>query len=149
MKKYISLKLTALLLFLLLAFTQCSNAQEGEGIKFFEGSLKEAMQKSRETNKPVMVDMSTSWCGWCRKLKRSTFTDKKAADYYNEHFISIELDAERGEGLELAQQFSVNSYPTLIYLSPDNRLILFSEGYLGPDDLIKAGTMALKNWKQQ
>jgi thioredoxin-related protein len=139
--------LLTLIILLLLTCTQCSNAQQG-GIKFFEGSFKEAMQKAKETHKPVMVDMSTSWCGWCRKMKATTFTDKEAADYYNEHFISIELNAENGEGLQLAQQFSVNSYPTLIYFDPDQHLILFSEGYIEPDGLIKAGDMALTNWKK-
>ncbi|MDB5228818.1 MAG: hypothetical protein JWN78_3011 [Bacteroidota bacterium] len=148
MKTYFPLKLITLITFLLLSFTECSNAQQGEGIKFFEGTLKDALKKAKETHKPIMVDMSTSWCGWCKKMKASTFTDKKAADYYNEHFISIELDAEHGEGLQLAQQYNVNSYPTLIYLDTDAHLILFSEGYLGPDDLIKAGEMALKNHKK-
>lgn len=144
--KIIQLKLTILIFLLFAGFTQCSNAQS-EGIKFFEGSFSDAMKKAVETHKPVMVDMSTSWCGWCRKMKANTFTDKAAADYYNEHFICIELDAEHGDGLKLAQQYHVNSYPTLIYLSPDEKLILFSEGYLEPNDLIKAGEMALKNLK--
>ncbi len=147
MKISIRLNLTILLILLLTAFTQCTSAQS-DGIKFFEGSYKDVMKKSKETHKPVMIDMSTSWCGWCKKMKAGAFMDTTAANYYNKNFICIELDGEHGDGLKLAQQFTVNAYPTLIFLSPDEHLILFSEGYLGASDLIKAGEMALKNWKQ-
>lgn len=44
--------------------------ETSEGIKFFEGSWKEVLKKAKETNKPIMVDVSTSWCGYCKKMKK-------------------------------------------------------------------------------
>ena len=143
----------AILLLVTIAFgvsRSCGNPlgdSTSPSIKFFEGSYAEAVKKSKETNKPIMVDMSTSWCGWCKKMKKYTFTDNAVVAYYNENFINLELDAEQGDGLVLAQRFQVQSYPTTIFLDKNETLILFAEGYMQADDFIKAGKAAYKNMK--
>lgn len=121
--------------------------QSSEEIKFFAGTWEEVLKQAKETNKPIMVDVSTSWCGYCKKMKRYTFTDKAVAAYYNENFINIEVDAEKGDGLAIAQKYQVNSYPTIIYFDKNEKLILFAEGYMQADEFIKAGKAAYKNLK--
>lgn len=117
------------------------------GIRFYNGSYKEAMKLAAETNKPIMLDVVTGWCSYCKKMKKYTFTNKTAADYFNTNFINLEIDAENGEGIAIANKYQVNSYPTLIFLDKNEQLLLFSEGYLKPEGLIDAGKMALKNLK--
>lgn len=121
--------------------------ETSEGIKFFEGSWKEVLKKAKETNKPIMVDVSTSWCGYCKKMKRFTFTDNKVAAYYNENFINIEVDAENGDGLVIAQKYQVRSYPTIIYFDKNEKPILYAEGYMQSEEFIKAGKAAIQNIK--
>ena len=115
------------------------------GIIFFDGSLEEALKLSATTNKPIMMDVATSWCSYCKKMKKYTFTDKEAAAYFNNNFINLEIDAEVGEGIAIAQKWQVASYPTLIFIDKNQKLLLFSEGYLKPKGLIESGEMALKN----
>jgi thioredoxin 1 len=115
-----------------------------DGIKFFEGTWKEALKKSATENKPIFLDISTSWCGNCKKLKQNTFTDKKAGEYFNKNFINVELDAEQGEGKRLAQKFGVTGYPTLFLVDKNEQQLLTSEGYHDADDLINLITSAVK-----
>jgi len=35
-------------------------------------------------------------------MKRTTFTDKVVADYYNQNFVNLAIDIEKGEGPVLA-----------------------------------------------
>jgi thioredoxin-related protein len=121
--------------------------ETSEGIKFFEGTWKEVVKKAKETNKPIMVDVSTSWCGYCKKMKRFTFTDNKVAAYYNENFINIEVDAENGDGLVIAQKYQVRSYPTIIYFDKNEKVILFAEGYMQAGEFVEAGKAAYQNLK--
>ncbi|MEP7168582.1 MAG: DUF255 domain-containing protein, partial [Bacteroidota bacterium] len=87
------------ILFIFVLFTAASTIPDaGDGISFFEGTWQDALVKSANENKLIFLDLSTSWCGYCKKLKQNTFTDKKAGDYFNAKFINIELDAEQGEG---------------------------------------------------
>lgn len=115
-----------------------------EGIHFYEGSLSEVLKKAKEENKPVFVDVSASWCGYCKKLKRNAFSDKQVGSYFNEHFINISIDAEKGEGPTVAQQYNVQGYPTLFVIDKDGKVILYSSGYMGSGDLLKFGETAFK-----
>lgn len=117
---------------------------EATGIKFFEGTWQEALQKSASEKKLIFLDLSTSWCGWCKKLKQNTFTDKKVADYFNKRFINVELDGEHGEGQRLARKFGVSGYPSLFVIDKNENPMLSSEGYHDADDLIKLIKTAVK-----
>lgn len=131
----------------------CSKAKSttenisNEGIQFFTGSWNDALKKSVTENKPIFLDVSTSWCGWCKKLKRTTFSDKEAGTYFNTNFINVAIDAEKGEGISIAQKYVVSSFPTLIVIDKNEKVVLHSAGYLDADGLIQFGKQALSQPK--
>lgn len=99
-----------------------------DNIKFFEGSLAELKAEAKKQNKPVFIDCFTTWCGPCKMLAAKVFTDKTVADFYNDHFISYELDMEKGEGRDFAKEYKVTGYPTLIYMNPDGQILYRNMG---------------------
>jgi thioredoxin 1 len=113
-------------------------AQE-EGIRFFKGTWAEAQKKAKKEKKPIFLDISASWCGPCKLLRRNTFPNKDVADFYNKHFINVEVDGEVGEGRELMQKFGVTGYPTLIYLDKDGKVVQQTAGYRDPVDFLGLG----------
>jgi thioredoxin-related protein len=44
--------------------------------------------------KPVLIDLYTSWCGWCKEMDRTTYRNEKLAGYINEHYYAVKYDAE-------------------------------------------------------
>ena len=44
--------------------------------------------------KLYFVDFYTSWCGWCKKMDRETFTDPTVALILNKYYIPVKFDAE-------------------------------------------------------
>ncbi len=44
--------------------------------------------------KPILVDVYTTWCGWCRVMDKNTYSNKKLATYVNEKYYAIKFDAE-------------------------------------------------------
>ena len=116
-------------------------------IKFYEGTWASALEKAKAQNKPIFLDASTSWCGWCKKLKATTFTDKTVADYFNKNYINIEIDAEHGEGLQLAQKYRINNYPTLVFIDKNEKVLMFSEGFLQPTDLLNIAKQVIEKKK--
>jgi thioredoxin 1 len=62
---------------------------------------------------------------------------------FNQNFVNLYLDAEKGEGAEKAKHYGVRAYPTLVFVSPDGKVVKFVEGYHKPDELIRLGKIAL------
>lgn len=109
------------------------------GIQFINEGWRQALAQAKAENKPVLLDIYATWCGPCKMLKTSTFADKDAGDYFNQHFINVALDGEQPEGAQLAQKFQIRGYPTLIILNPDGQVIHKSAGYVSANELIAMG----------
>ncbi|MBP5547967.1 MAG: DUF255 domain-containing protein [Bacteroidales bacterium] len=49
---------------------------------------------TKGNNKMFFIDFSTSWCGWCKKMDRDTFSDPVVATILNKYYIPVHFDAE-------------------------------------------------------
>ncbi len=148
MDKNILIIIAVLALSGLMAFRYFSDPKIAEGgIQFFQGTWNEALAKSKQENKPIFLDISASWCGPCKKLKRNTFSDKAVGTYFNEQFINIALDGELGEGKELANQLAIRGYPSLFVLDSNGKTLVATAGYHDPKELLAFGASGLKKAK--
>ncbi len=90
-----------------------------QGVEFFGGTLDEALAKAKSENKRVFMDFYTDWCGPCKAVAKFVFPEAEAGDYFNARFVSMKVDAEKGQGPELAKEFNVSVFPTFIVLDAD------------------------------
>lgn len=123
--------------------TATINNKPSAQINFIENSWTEALKQASAKNKYIFVDAYASWCGPCKMLKATTFKDKKVAEFYNSNFINVAIDMEKGDGPQLARQWGMRAYPTLLIFTPKGKIVYGSEGYIGATDLIKFGVKAL------
>jgi thioredoxin-related protein len=61
----------------------------------------QAIAKAQNDKKKIVVDVYTEWCGWCKKMDKTTFADDEIATYMNQHYYSIKFDAEYREDIIL------------------------------------------------
>ncbi len=57
-------------------------------------SFEEAVKRNEENPKKLFVDLYTDWCTWCLKMEKATFEHPNIAEYINENFYPVKLDAE-------------------------------------------------------
>lgn len=58
-------------------------------------TIEQASKVDTRTNKKLFfIDFSTSWCGWCKKMDRETFSDPVVAAILNKYYIPVHFDAE-------------------------------------------------------
>jgi thiol-disulfide isomerase/thioredoxin len=116
-----------------------------QGIIFFEGTWKEALEKAKKEDKIVFVDSYTTWCGPCIKMAKNVFTQESVGKFFNENFINIKLDMEKEDGVSFGHKYPVKAYPTLHFIDGDGKVVKKVQGGQQADGLIALGEAALKN----
>lgn len=93
MKKVSYYILPALVVLIALcSFRKAPPAAEENGIKWMTWTEMQKAQKKHP--RKVVVDVYTSWCGWCKTMDKNTFTNPEIIKYVNENFYAIKFDAE-------------------------------------------------------
>lgn len=114
-------------------------------------------KKSSHPPKKMFIDIYTGWCGWCKKMDASTFTDTGVAEYMNAHFYPVKMDAEMKDTLVYNGHTFVNpspgvqrsthqlpaslldyqlSYPSFVLMDENiNRLVIY-KGYRGTEEFL-------------
>lgn len=90
---------------------------------------------AEKQNKNVFLYFGAQWCSFCRKLKQTTFKDKKILAYLKENFISIHVDTDKNP--KLSTEWQVKGLPTMWFLEPDGSKIDRIPGYLDAGQLLQ------------
>lgn len=116
-------------------------------------SIAELQLAYTKAPRPIIVDVYTSWCGWCKVMDKETYRNAKVSDYINEHFYAVKLDAETKEVFDWnGKQYSYNdayqsnelavylmaaqmSYPTTVLLPSLASQPAPMTGFLKPNEL--------------
>lgn len=114
-----------------------------QGIKFEQGTWGEILALAKKTNKPVFVDIYTSWCGPCKKMSKDVFPLESVGNVYNANFVCYQIDAEKGEGVEIARKYLVTAYPTYLFVKSDGTLFSRALGSMEPSKFIEVSKTAL------
>ena len=125
--------------FLLLTAALSAAIPAAAQVRWADTSYKEVLAKAKAENKNVFIDFYAVWCGPCKQLEKVTYADPKVIEFLN-GMIPAKWDAEKGEGIELAKDFRIGAYPTLVLLAPDGKEIDRFLGYLEPADFVRVFT---------
>lgn len=112
-------------LVLLLVF---SLGLQAEKIEFRDLTFDEGLAAAEKEGKPVFIDCFTDWCGPCKWMTANIFTDDKVAAYFNENYVCLKIDMEKGEGVDIAKRYQIRAYPTLLFLDAKGERLLVSVG---------------------
>jgi thioredoxin-related protein len=135
-------------IFLICTLLHVQPAFSQHEIVFSEKGLQLALSKAKAENKPVLLWCYTTWCPHCKFMKENVFINKKVAEYFNNTFICVSLDMEKGNGVELNKELKIKSFPTFIFYDSTGKLIYRIEGELTSEALIQEGKNALTTKKQ-
>jgi thioredoxin-related protein len=142
MKKYILVSLSVLLL-----ISSAFYVKKNDKTKINWVSLEEAYKLNQENPRKIFVDVYTNWCGWCKKMDRDTFSDPKVAEFVNENFYAVKLNAESQDKIiikndtttaqMMARSMGVTGYPTIVYIKEDFKTIQAVPGYQKPEGFLE------------
>ncbi len=89
-------------------------------------SYEKAVAAAKEENRLILADFTGSdWCGWCIKLKEEVFDTPEFKKWAGKNVVLLEVDFPRGkeqsdelkkQNQELQAKFSIQGYPTILFL---------------------------------
>jgi len=115
-------------------------------------SFEEAIEMQKVDRKKIVIDIYTEWCIYCKRMDKATFQKEHISDYINSNFYPVKLDGEQKKDItfggqtykyvkngargyhELAVALTEGrlSYPTVIFLDEDLKIIQGIPGYRSP-----------------
>lgn len=145
-----------------LFFAAANFATAQAQINWVEMNEVEALMKKEP--KKVLVDVYTSWCGPCKMMNNTTFSDPDVVKYINENFYAIKFNAEgeetitfqgqefRNDGYDPARATGRNSthdltkaiapvngriaYPTIVYMNEEFQILSPVQGFQKPEQIM-------------
>ncbi|MBL4706853.1 MAG: DUF255 domain-containing protein [Flavobacteriales bacterium] len=143
--------------YLILGFLFVSNSSFSQQEKIEWLSFEEAVKRNETKPKKFIVDVYTSWCGWCKRMDANTFTNPVIIGYIKDNYWAVKLNAERKDTVVLGSQTFINenldarrgphqlaiallngkmTYPSIVYLDEQVELMHPAiAGYQDPNSL--------------
>ena len=127
-----------------------SAIQGQEEIKWM--TIQEAMIKSQKEPRKILVDVYTDWCGWCKVMDKSTYSDSAVINYINKNYYAVKFNAEQKEDIVLGDKtykfvaagnrgyhelaaVLLNKqlgYPSTVFIDETATVVYMRQGYIKP-----------------
>ena len=111
-----------------------------EGV-VWENDYQKGLEVAKETNRPILLAFHNPGCGFCMKMKGSTYTNSGVIKLVDESFVPVLLSAD--QEVDLANRFVQLGFPSYTVLNSDGSKVETFEGYYPAKDYIDQLTESL------
>jgi len=92
----------------------------------------DSFEKARSSGKPILLDITGSWCHWCHVMDETSYSDPVIVSTIIKNFIPIRVDTDRRP--DVNRRYNLGGWPTTAFLDADGRIITGGT-YIPPQQL--------------
>lgn len=96
-------------------------------------NLTAASAEAATTGKPILAQITATWCGACQQMFRDTYSDGQVAQLIHGHFIPVKIDAD--EHSDFVSNRSINAFPSTLILNASQTELMRAVGYVSAPEL--------------
>ena len=119
----------------------------------------EAAEKAAKQGKHLIVDVYTTWCGWCKVMDRETYGNPEVAAYLTDNFVLAKVNGESSSKLhykgqeiterQFARAVGVTGYPATFFMKPNAELLGGVPGFIKSPDFMIYSRYVATRWYQK
>jgi thioredoxin-related protein len=116
-------------------------------------TIEDALEKNAKEKRPIVIDLYTNWCSWCKVMDKKTYTNKNLISYVSQKFYLVKMNAESRKQIEFnGKTYGFNeeakthelaiylsggqlAYPTTVIIPTDGSEPQAIPGYLEVKDI--------------
>ena len=93
---------------------------------------RESFDKARSLGKPILLDITGSWCHWCHVMDDTSYSDSAVIDLVNKNFVPVRVDTDKRP--DVNRRYNMGGWPTTAFLDNEGRIITGGT-YIPPQQL--------------
>lgn len=90
---------------------------ESYAINYSKGSYKKALKESKSAKKDIAIFFNLPNNNYCQEIETDVFGSSRVIEVYDKNFINLKINPNTKEGAKLAKKFSINAYPSIIFIN--------------------------------
>lgn len=92
----------------------------------------EALEISKQNNKPILIDFSAVWCANCYELKEKVFVNEELKKFIDDNLIFTEVDVDKYKNI--SDEYNVKWLPWIIVIDSDKNILYTKNSFSSFDD---------------
>ena len=95
-------------------------------------SYTEALELSKQNNKPILIDFSAVWCANCYELKEKVFVNEELKKFIYDNLIFTEVDVDKYKNI--SDEYNVKWLPWIIVIDSNKNILYTKNSFSSFDD---------------
>lgn len=92
----------------------------------------EALELSKQNNKPILIDFSAVWCANCYELKEKVFVNEELKNFIDNNLIFTEVDVDKYKNI--SDEYNVKWLPWIIIIDSYKNILYTKNSFSSFDD---------------
>lgn len=124
--------LCSIVLIVLLQFPRLAQAS----VSYSATNIEEAKAIAGSLGKLAFVKFYADWCGPCKWMDQTTFSNPNVSSYLDDNFVSVRINIDDFDGFSAKEHYKVKLLPTMLIFNSKGQLVERIEETLAPSRLM-------------